>query len=131
MAGWLAQHETNAQPKPDDGIDLFIWGNAESCVTIIAASIPILRVFVRDVQTSARKYYLNTDGESQTNQGSKKSKRNITAVASTQHSRSTGRKGDDDSSDKSILDGFSSHGKHIMQTNEIAVEYEMKHVLLK
>ncbi|KAM7211087.1 hypothetical protein V8F06_013528 [Rhypophila decipiens] len=39
-----------------DGVDLFIWGNAETTTTIIAASIPILRVLIRDV-THSRHYY--------------------------------------------------------------------------
>ncbi|KAL2196798.1 hypothetical protein P885DRAFT_69282 [Corynascus similis CBS 632.67] len=35
-----------------DGIPLWIWGNAEVCASIIAASIPMLRVLVRDVRMS-------------------------------------------------------------------------------
>ncbi|KAK3395474.1 hypothetical protein B0T20DRAFT_35804 [Sordaria brevicollis] len=38
------------------GVDLFIWGNAETAITIMAASIPILRVLVRDASIS-RRYY--------------------------------------------------------------------------
>lgn len=119
----------------DDGVDLFIWGNAESCVTIIAASIPILRVFVREAHTSAKKYYVSAEGGTYADQRSKKSGRggvqsrdNTTLVASTQHSRSARRNGDDDLSDKSILGGLSHDGKHIVQTNEVAVEYEMGYV---
>ena len=36
-------------------MDLFIWGNAESAVTIIAASIPILRALFREFRTSAKR----------------------------------------------------------------------------
>lgn len=38
--------------KPADGVDLWIWGNAEVCASIIAASIPMLRVLVRDAKSS-------------------------------------------------------------------------------
>ncbi len=41
------------------GVDLYIWGNAETSSSIIAACIPILRVLVRDVHTSARQYYVS------------------------------------------------------------------------
>jgi hypothetical protein len=47
----------------DDGVDLFVWGNAESAVTIVAASIPTLRVLIREVKSSATRYY-NTMNES-------------------------------------------------------------------
>ena len=96
------------------------------------------------MQTSARKYYVNTDGENRTdgsrNEKSKRSRmgshnnNNNTTVVSAHHTRSARHKqGDDDLSDKSILgyDG-ANHGKqHIMQTHEIAVEYEMEPVSLK
>ncbi|KAK3954330.1 hypothetical protein QBC32DRAFT_336455 [Pseudoneurospora amorphoporcata] len=45
-----------------DGVDLFIWGNAESAITIMAASIPILRVLVRDAAIS-RRYYKAEDSK--------------------------------------------------------------------
>jgi hypothetical protein len=118
----------------DDGVDLFIWGNAESCVTIIAACIPILRVFVREAHTSAKRYYVSTEEGAHTDFGSKTKRSKMqshdspTIVVSAKHSRSARYNGDDDFSDKSILDGFSSNGKHIVQTNEGAVEYEMGHV---
>ena len=126
--------EPNARP-PDDGVDLYIWCNAETCVTTIATSIPILRVFVWEVQTSARKYYVNTDGENNTafgvGQASKKDKRSPlqshnTTVISAQHSRFARRKGEDDFSDDFSM--FEGQDKHILQTSDVAVEYEMKHL---
>lgn len=36
---------------------LIIWGAAESAVTIMAASIPVLRTLFRDLKASSRKYY--------------------------------------------------------------------------
>ncbi len=96
-------------------------------MTIIAASIPILRVIVRDVQTSARKYYV-TNGE--TRQGttaerqSKMRSQTNTVIVTAQRSRVHGQK-QDDSSDKSVtvLAGRPSPGQ-IMQINEVAVEYQ-------
>jgi hypothetical protein len=36
---------------------LIIWGAAESAVTIMAASIPVLRTLFHDLRVSSRKYY--------------------------------------------------------------------------
>ncbi|KAK4443775.1 hypothetical protein QBC34DRAFT_199162 [Podospora aff. communis PSN243] len=41
---------------------LIIWGAAESGVTIMAASIPVLRTLFRDLNTISRKYYNNSSG---------------------------------------------------------------------
>jgi hypothetical protein len=35
---------------PDNGADLVIWGNVESSITIIAASIPVLRALFAEVR---------------------------------------------------------------------------------
>ena len=86
-----------ADPFLDDGIDLFIWGNAESCVTIVAASIPILRVLFRDVKASSRRYYLSGEGETGSSAVRRTTKRG---------SASAGAR-NDDGSEKSILDGSS------------------------
>ncbi|KAL2150939.1 hypothetical protein VTH82DRAFT_6037 [Thermothelomyces myriococcoides] len=43
-----------------DGVELWLWGNAETTVTIIAASIPMLRVMLRDA-TNSRRAYGSTD----------------------------------------------------------------------
>lgn len=34
-----------------DGVEFVLWGSAEGAVTIMAASIPILRALLRDVPT--------------------------------------------------------------------------------
>lgn len=39
-------------PSSDNGIELVLWGNAESAVTIVAASVPVLRVLIRDVRST-------------------------------------------------------------------------------
>ncbi|KAJ2900052.1 uncharacterized protein MKZ38_002670 [Zalerion maritima] len=46
----------------DVGANLQIWGVAEPAVTVVAASIPVLRVFFRDVQSSFNKYYGSPGG---------------------------------------------------------------------
>ncbi|RKU41325.1 hypothetical protein DL546_004840 [Coniochaeta pulveracea] len=104
-----------------DGIDLFIWGNAESCVTIIAASIPILRVLIRDAKTSYRNYYVSEHND---NPGavSNRSKNNTVIVTAGRRTHHGTLKRDDDS-EKSILDGEPSPGK-ILRRNEIVVEYQ-------
>ncbi|KAK0629435.1 hypothetical protein B0T17DRAFT_185932 [Bombardia bombarda] len=40
---------------PHDGVPLVIWGIAEAAVTIVAASVPMLRVLVRSVRPSRRR----------------------------------------------------------------------------
>ncbi len=52
----------------DDAAVLNIWDSAEVSVTIIAASIPSLRVFFRDFVSSAGgKYYAQPDGGTPSN----------------------------------------------------------------
>jgi hypothetical protein len=38
----------------DDGVTLVIWGSAEAAVTIMAASVPMLRMLVRGTRGSGR-----------------------------------------------------------------------------
>jgi hypothetical protein len=83
-------------------------------------------VLVRDVQTSARKYYVSNNDQNNThnNQTARKSKirsQNNTVVVTAGRSRAAQKH--DDWSDKSILQESPSQGK-IVQTNEIAVEYQ-------
>lgn len=108
----------------DDGVDLFIWGNAESCVTIIAASVPILRVLIRDVKTSYRNYYVSEQNDNNT--ASKRSRvrgQNSVVVTAGRRSHITSTNKLDDGSEKSILEGRASPGK-IVRRNEIVVEYQ-------
>ncbi|KAF6798759.1 integral membrane protein [Colletotrichum musicola] len=114
---------------PADGVDLFIWGNAESCVTIVAASIPVLRVLIREVRSSGRRYYISggprpedafSSSTLQPRAARKEPARTIVTV-------SGGRtpKTPDNWSDRSILDDTHSPG-HIVQTREVAVEFEAR-----
>lgn len=113
---------------PDDGVALFIWGNAESCVTIIAASIPVLRVLVRDAKTSARKYYVSqgatdTYAQDYTRRSRLLSHNNTVVVTARGSQRTSPGQKQDDWSDKSILDGNTTPGR-ILQTNMVAVEFQ-------
>jgi hypothetical protein len=45
-----------------DGVKLVIWGTAEVTTSIMAASIPVLRVVVREIRTTAGAYYGNKYG---------------------------------------------------------------------
>jgi hypothetical protein len=45
---------------PDDGVTLVIWGNAEAAVTIMAASVPMLRMLVRGARRSGRENHTQT-----------------------------------------------------------------------
>ncbi|KAK3327026.1 hypothetical protein B0T19DRAFT_151020 [Cercophora scortea] len=47
-----------------DAAHLTIWDTTEIAVTIMAASIPTMRVLFKDVRSSARRYYLKTDENS-------------------------------------------------------------------
>ena len=103
-------------------IDLYIWGNAESCVTIIAACIPILRVLIRDVKTSAQRYYVSNTNRSGVHSSAHHSKvrdnqNTITITA--------GRRTDTSSSHQDEEErGLTRESGKIMQTREVAVEYQ-------
>ncbi|KAK0627851.1 hypothetical protein B0T14DRAFT_424442 [Immersiella caudata] len=60
-------------PDIYDMIDLNYWSNAESTVTIIAASIPVLRVFFNDVKksVSSKQHYASSSGRSEASKRSK------------------------------------------------------------
>ncbi|KAI1328336.1 hypothetical protein F5Y16DRAFT_419995 [Xylariaceae sp. FL0255] len=111
------------------GTTLAIWYVAEACATIIAASIPVLRVLLKDINLSSagryfggsKKYAKSRDMESgsKTKSSALHSSRVVTTV--------TGKKPKeadmygDTSSDKSILEP-SERGK-IVQTQEIRLSY--------
>lgn len=93
-------------------------------MTIIAASVPILRVLIRDVKTSYRNYYVSEQNDNNT--ASRRSRvRGQNSVVVTGGRRSNNRSSNklDDGSEKSILEGENSPGK-IVRRNEIVVEYQ-------
>jgi hypothetical protein len=104
----------------DYGSELVIWGTAESAVTIIAASIPVLRVFFQEATKTARARYATEDTVT------RKSRigRSFVVVTANQPPPKEDKPGgsnnrQDDCSDRSILSGV---GNNIVQTNEIRVE---------
>ncbi|KAK4646798.1 hypothetical protein QC761_213980 [Podospora bellae-mahoneyi] len=52
--------ELGGRDFPHDGVTLVIWGNAEAAVTIMAASVPMLRALVRTVRPSRRRNYYSS-----------------------------------------------------------------------
>jgi hypothetical protein len=82
-----------------------IWDVTESAITIIAASIPVLRVLVRDVRSSARQYRMtddhNTTGRNGTKPGTQATRIKSLATATGAH----GGDGDDDENTPDSSDG--------------------------
>ncbi|KAK0708884.1 hypothetical protein B0T21DRAFT_387589 [Apiosordaria backusii] len=56
--------ELGGRDFPHDGVTLVIWGNAEAAVTIMAASVPMLRALVRTVRPSQRRHYYSSHSQS-------------------------------------------------------------------
>ncbi|KAK0719144.1 hypothetical protein B0H67DRAFT_484630 [Lasiosphaeris hirsuta] len=124
-----------------DGVDLFLWGNAETTVTIIAASIPTLRVLIRDATHSRRYYRSGSKGTGfGTGSGVTKKSGGINGVAGggsvlvtvsggplgSHRPSEAGQKSlPDDGSDRSILGSSEKVGAggKIMRTNDFSVEY--------
>ncbi|EEY16829.1 conserved hypothetical protein [Verticillium alfalfae VaMs.102] len=117
-----------------DGSLVIIWVEVENVIAIIAASIPVLRVFFKDLKSSARGYYAYG-----TDDNTKRSRIGNNTVVVTANrtvnrrgsvSKHMGESGLDDDSDKSILDG--RHGTSpssgvlggITRTKEITVDYD-------
>ncbi len=107
-----------------------MWDIIEPSVTMIAACIPVLRILIRDVRDSSRRYPLSgapsrrtgtKSGAAQTWNGGRgtvsNNSRATTGVRSFQEA--------DDESDKSILDAGAVPAKlgHITRTEEVSVEY--------
>ncbi|KAK4041870.1 hypothetical protein C8A01DRAFT_14465 [Parachaetomium inaequale] len=108
-----------------DGVDLWLWGNAETTVTIIAASIPMLRVMIRDAAGSRRTYgssdYYKEGGLS----SGKRSMRVVTISSGPMASDvEMAKQSNDDDSDKGILvDGYGESMRmgRIVQTNDFQI----------
>ena len=115
-------------------------------MTIVAASIPILRVLVREARTTARRYYASKEGgasggggsglRSRTGRGGTQlntvviSSGPLSSAARGQGSHHNPNKLQDDRSDKSILsDGAyqtAPGNGRIVRTNEINVAYQSR-----
>jgi hypothetical protein len=93
-------------------------------VTIIAASIPILRVLIRDAKTSYRSYYVSEHNDNNTSSKRIRTRgQNSVVVTGGRRSDNSSNNKLDDGSEKSILEGRASPGK-IVRKNEIVVEYQ-------
>jgi hypothetical protein len=147
-----------ANNTPADGVDLWyvppkhfssplskltntrIWGNAEVTVTIIAASIPMLRVMIRDVAGSRRGYGASTDYYKDGGQMSS-GKRNtrVVTISSGRGPMSSDVEMakhhtviNDDDSDRGILDDkFEGRGEalkmgRIVQTQDFELKYDTR-----
>src|SRR3954470_16791715 len=79
-----------------------IWDTVEAAITIVAASIPVLRVLLRNISTSMRKGSSNNQGSSFSKSQKSAPKSNISGRGHTDHS-TLSHGGADSRSDKSIL----------------------------
>ncbi|KAK5655071.1 hypothetical protein OQA88_5970 [Cercophora sp. LCS_1] len=109
-----------------DGAALVIWGNAEVATTIMAASIPVLRVLFIHVKTSAERYYGSSD--QRTGLGSSMRSKHHTVITANDRKNDERRAKSnmamgDDRSDRSILDASNPRDGKIIQTNEVVLEY--------
>lgn len=110
--------------------DARLWGNAETTVTIIAASIPMLRVLVRDVAGSraTRKAYASNDYYKEQSLGTGRHNTRVVAISSGPMTSDIemAKQTSDDSSDRGILDETHQEAKrgHILQTNDFIIKYD-------
>jgi hypothetical protein len=130
---------------PAESIDLQIWATCEIAVTMIAACIPVLRVLVRDITSTARRYYhsrsrngtSDNDDKSRshngvatgvlTGWGSAKGNR-VTAMAISVDHMDMVQKGHgspDNWSEENILEDAAPTGR-IKQTKEFNIEYGLR-----
>lgn len=110
--------------------DVLIWAITESAITIIAASIPFMRLMMQDLSTrggsrsrgqsygNAGSYQLADHPSSRRNMGTKT---DIKAHHSTYGRDAVHTKGDDES-DRSILRDTKDSGR-ITQVNEVTIAY--------
>lgn len=96
-AGWLIDQ--------DAGVPVMYWGPVETATTIVAASIPFLRVLIRDA-------YLSAQSSHQTDEGTDAELRATSQTAAI----STGRPRGDDGSEKSIL----STASRVVEMTEVS-----------
>jgi hypothetical protein len=112
-------------------VDLVIWDITEPAVSMVGACIPVLRVLVRDVRSTGRRYYTDEDDASRLPNPSWSSRK--ADELGTKYSPSLAsriREPDDDGSEKSILrivtDGTPAppvqRGHRILRTHQVAVE---------
>ncbi|GAB1315642.1 hypothetical protein MFIFM68171_05852 [Madurella fahalii] len=110
------------------GVDLWIWGNAEICSSIVAACIPMLRVLVRDAKSSRNTHsgYANETYAT----GNYSRFVSVTGRAGTKTTSEVElQKMDDDGSDRSILgnNGAARQPKNgIVQVTGFTIQYDAR-----
>ena len=107
----------------DVAADIAIWGAVEIATTIMAACIPVLRVLLQYVKSSAKQYHTTHDPSDSSHL---KGTRGNTTTVTGPEARSTGAhpgEDDDTGSDKSILERSVGVGNQIVQTTEYAVQF--------
>ncbi|KAH6632708.1 hypothetical protein F5144DRAFT_260347 [Chaetomium tenue] len=146
FAGATAAVKTSKIPRllaPDfaEGITLWIWGNAEVCSSIIAASIPMLRVLFRDAKTSLQHHHRTRssfyDKEMGIGSSNNHSRRTATSrpplPGNSDHDLHL-QKSVDDRSDRSML-GDDGEGLQpedgILRVTDITVEYDKRSIATK
>lgn len=97
-----------------DAVPIAYWSHTEVATCIVAASIPVLRVLLREKRHLARKYYKESTSSST------KNKNNTVCITA---SRVKSQRSDD-RSDKSILDGDAGVSSRIVTTNEVSISYQ-------
>lgn len=109
-----------------EGVDLWIWGNAEICSSIIAACIPMLRVLVREAKSSDQ-YHSGYANETYVT-GNYSRFVSVTGRPGPKGTREVElHKMDDDGSDRSILgsSGGAPQPKNgIVQVTGFTVQYD-------
>jgi hypothetical protein len=98
--------------------NLLIWAASETSVTIIAASIPYLRLIAKEVSQRSKRSTSNTYGLDYL--GTHKSG---VVGRTSRHIVVEARGRQDDQSDRSILGEVKNKQSGILQTNEINIEY--------
>lgn len=118
-------------PHEAQGTTLVIWYVAESAVTIIAASIPVLRALIKEISSSIDRYGRSTGDKTGLKSHPRSTPRclhasNVITTIIGSRRDPQDPQGDADS-DKSILDAGRAPGKlepgRIVQTQEIRLSY--------
>ena len=107
----------------DDAAALTTFDTAEVSVTIMAASIPAMRVLFRDLRSSARRYYNGSYDQSGT--ATTNPERRYGGHSHSTQIKSQARDLKDDSSDKEILSPSAGSSK-ILRVDEVEIEYRAR-----
>ncbi|KAI1761235.1 hypothetical protein GGR53DRAFT_522519 [Hypoxylon sp. FL1150] len=105
-----------------EGGNLVIWGSAEVATTIMAASIPMLRVFVRDMREPVAFYRHSGSFRDALRSFKRKPRGESVQTADLGHEPTMIRSSDDQGSDKAALSWTGSGG--ITRTQEVHISFD-------